>query len=248
MAFLGVLSMWVNANLDPRTQTPHTCSFSSAPLPAQSFKHSFQSCDPGLQLASEEDEDEEYVSEGSLPDALQMFTATCKDAQTITDVCNSTDLPELEIISLLEEQLPVYKLRADTIFGYDQDDWLHTPLVDPDSALDLTTEQIDETLKYFLLCADRVGQMTKTYSDIDAVTRLLEEKERDLELAARIGQSLLKKNKGLSERNELLEEQVEQIREEVSQLRHDLSMKDELLQFYTNAAEESEGESNTSTP
>uniref|UniRef100_A0A3B3CC32 Trafficking protein, kinesin binding 1a n=1 Tax=Oryzias melastigma TaxID=30732 RepID=A0A3B3CC32_ORYME len=99
-----------------------------------------------------------------------------------------------------------------------------------------------------VLCADRVGQMTKTYSDIDAVTRLLEEKERDLELAARIGQSLLKKNKGLSERNELLEEQVEQIREEVSQLRHDLSMKDELLQFYTNAAEESEGESNTSTP
>ncbi|XP_036929645.1 trafficking kinesin-binding protein 1-like isoform X4 [Acanthopagrus latus] len=99
-----------------------------------------------------------------------------------------------------------------------------------------------------VLCADRVGQMTKTYSDIDAVTRLLEEKERDLELAARIGQSLLKKNKTLSERNELLEEQVEHIREEVSQLRHDLSMKDELLQFYTSAAEESEGESTTSTP
>ncbi|KAK9513460.1 hypothetical protein VZT92_026991 [Zoarces viviparus] len=164
------------------------------------------------------------------------------------NVCNSTDLPELEIISLLEEQLPVYKLRADTIFGYEQDDWLHTPLVDPDSSLDLTTEQIEETLKYFLLCADRVGQMTKTYSDIDAVTRLLEEKERDLELAARIGQSLLKKNKALSARNELLEEQVEHMREEVSQLRHDLSMKDELLQFYTSAAEESEGESTTSTP
>uniref|UniRef100_A0A3P9PDE3 Trafficking kinesin protein 1 n=1 Tax=Poecilia reticulata TaxID=8081 RepID=A0A3P9PDE3_POERE len=164
------------------------------------------------------------------------------------DVCNSADLPELEIVSLLEEQLPVYKLRADTIFGYDQDDWLHTPLVDPDSSLDLTNEQIEETFKYFLLCADRVGQMTKTYSDIDAVTRLLEEKERDLELAARIGQSLLKKNKALSDRNELLEEQVEHIREEVSQLRHDLSMKDELLQFYTSAAEESEGESNTSTP
>lgn len=41
------------------------------------------------------------------------------------------------------------------------------------------------------------------------------QKERDLELAARIGQSLLKKNKALSERNELLEEQVEHIREEV---------------------------------
>ncbi|XP_029115762.1 trafficking kinesin-binding protein 1 isoform X5 [Scleropages formosus] len=90
--------------------------------------------------------------------------------------------------------------------------------------------------------------MTKTYNDIDAVTRLLEEKERDLELAARIGQSLLKKNKTLSERNEYLEEQVEHIREEVSQLRHELSMKDELLQFYTSAAEESEGDSATSTP
>lgn len=26
-----------------------------------------------------------------------------------------------------------------------------------------------------VLCAERVGQMTKTYNDIDAVTRLLEE-------------------------------------------------------------------------
>ncbi|XP_044150080.1 trafficking kinesin-binding protein 1 isoform X2 [Bufo gargarizans] len=99
-----------------------------------------------------------------------------------------------------------------------------------------------------VLCAERVGQMTKTYNDIDAVTRLLEEKERDLELAARIGQSLLKKNKTLTERNEYLEEQVGHIREEVSQLRHEISMKDELLQFYTNAAEESEPESICSTP
>nr|XP_021503085.1 trafficking kinesin-binding protein 1 isoform X5 [Meriones unguiculatus] len=164
------------------------------------------------------------------------------------DVCNSTDLPEVEIISLLQEQLPHYRLRADAIYGYDHDDWLHTPLISPDANIDLTTEQIEETLKYFLLCAERVGQMTKTYNDIDAVTRLLEEKERDLELAARIGQSLLKKNKTLTERNELLEEQVEHIREEVSQLRHELSMKDELLQFYTSAAEESEPESVCSTP
>ncbi|XP_051520426.1 trafficking kinesin-binding protein 1 isoform X3 [Myxocyprinus asiaticus] len=82
--------------------------------------------------------------------------------------------------------------------------------------------------------------MTKTYNDIDAVTRLLEEKERDLELAAQIGQSLLKKNRVLSEQNEYLEEQVGTIREEVAQLHHELNLKDELLQFYTNAAEESE--------
>lgn len=65
------------------------------------------------------------------------------------DVCNSTNLPEVEIISLLEEQLPHYKLRADTIYGYDHDDWLHTPLISPDASIDLTTEQIEETLKYF---------------------------------------------------------------------------------------------------
>eukprot|EP00064_Thunnus_orientalis_P014094 superscaffoldBa00002403_g14135 len=188
-----------------------------------------------------------------------------------SNVCNSTDLPEFEIISLLEEQLPVYRLRADTVYGYDHDDWLHTPLIAPDTRLDLTTEQIEETLKYFflqwvviknenlvkclicnlrgnyispkstlkelreemdnksrmerltgdecelddwyyneddkVLCADRVGQMTKTYNDIDAVTRLLEE---------------------------------------VAQLHHELNLKDELLQFYTNAAEESEEESSGS--
>lgn len=67
----------------------------------------------------------------------------------LSDVCNSTDLPEFEIISLLEEQLPVYRLRADTVYGYDLDDWLHTPLVAPDARLDLSTEQIEETLKYF---------------------------------------------------------------------------------------------------
>ncbi|XP_053324415.1 trafficking kinesin-binding protein 1 isoform X3 [Spea bombifrons] len=117
---------------------------------------------------------------------------------------------------------------------------------EPETAYDDTSEQLDFVEE--VLCAERVGQMTKTYNDIDAVTRLLEEKERDLELAARIGQSLLKKNKTLTERNEYLEEQVEHIREEVSQLRHELSMKDELLQFYTSTAEESEPESICSTP
>ncbi|KAK1880617.1 Trafficking kinesin-binding protein 1 [Dissostichus eleginoides] len=191
--------------------------------------------------------EEQYVSEAEaslLP--TQPEPPACRDAETITDVCNSTDLPEFEIISLLEEQLPVYRLRADTVYGYDHDDWLHTPLVAPDTRIDLTTEQIEETLKYFLLCADRVGQMTKTYNDIDAVTRLLEEKERDLELAARIGQSLLKKNRTLTEQNDYLEERVGQITEEVAQLHHELNLKDELLQFYTNTVEDSEDESSSS--
>ncbi|RXM36109.1 Trafficking kinesin-binding protein 1 [Acipenser ruthenus] len=71
------------------------------------------------------------------------------DVSTLTDVCNSENVPEVEIISLLEERLPSYTLRADCLFGYEHDDWLHTPLLPPETGLQLTTEQIEETLKYF---------------------------------------------------------------------------------------------------
>ncbi|TSK34854.1 Trafficking kinesin-binding protein 1 [Bagarius yarrelli] len=90
-------------------------------------------------------QEEQYVSEEEPRQDHELY----RDAETITDVCNSTDLPEVEIISLLEEQLPHYQLRADTLYGYDHDDWLHTPLIPPDINIDLTTEQIEETLKYF---------------------------------------------------------------------------------------------------
>ncbi|XP_030585343.1 trafficking kinesin-binding protein 1 isoform X5 [Archocentrus centrarchus] len=159
----------------------------------------------------------------------------CHDVSTLTDLCS--DLPELEIVSLLSEGQPNYTLRADSVFGYDNDDWLHTPLVPPEVVLGLTYEQIEETLKYFLLSSDRVGQVTKTYHDIKAVTHLLEEKERDLELAARIGQSLLKQNQELTSRNEMLDEQLEIAKEEIAQLRHELSMRDDLLQFYASTEE-----------
>jgi len=53
---------------------------------------------------------------------------------------------------------------------------------------ELTPELASATLDYFVSCGDRLSQMTKTYHDIDAVTRLLQEKEKDLELAAKIGQ------------------------------------------------------------
>ncbi|CAM9837651.1 unnamed protein product [Bubo scandiacus] len=118
----------------------------------------------------------------------------------------------------------------------------------PEPAAPLTPRQIEETLQYFLLCAERVVRITKTYHDIDAVTNLLDEKERDLELAARIGQSLLKQNQSLTERNELLEEQLELAKEEIAQLRHEVSMRDDLLHFYTTTTEESEPTSATSTP
>lgn len=113
-------------------------SASSVPL-SEACNHAVLACSPGIP-------EEHYVSE-AIEDAPSYRGH--RDACTITDVCNSTNLPEVEIISLLEEQLPHYKLRADTIYGYDHDDWLHTPLISPDANIDLTTEQIEETLKYF---------------------------------------------------------------------------------------------------
>lgn len=47
-------------------------------------------------------------------------------------------------------------------------------------------------------------------------TFLHAQKERDLELAARIGQSLLKQNQELTARNERLDEQLEMAKEEVN--------------------------------
>ncbi|XP_078323513.1 trafficking kinesin-binding protein 1-like isoform X5 [Crassostrea virginica] len=152
------------------------------------------------------------------------------------DVCNLGNLPEVEILSLIEEQIPKYRLRADTITnfcGYENQDWIQTPLIPIDEDLELSNDQIHETLKYFVLCSDRVTQMTKTYNDIEAVNRLLEEKERDLELAAKIGQTLLTKNQELSEKNDVLEEQLNLLSEKVNQIKHELSLKDGLLQAFS---------------
>lgn len=98
--------------------------------------------------------------------------------------------------------------------------------------LDLTTEQAQETLKYFTLASDRTNQMTKTHHDLDAILQLLQEKEKDLELAARIGQSLLERNKQLLAKTQAFENFVAECDEKETQLQHEVSMKNELLQKF----------------
>lgn len=142
----------------------------------------------------------------------------------------------MNLISLIQEQLPHYVLRADAatnFAGYDNADWtIQTPCLPQDIDLDLSPEVIEETLKYFVLSGNRLSQMTKTYDDIRAVTHLLEEKERDLELAARIGQKLLIDNNGLNTKVDSLEEQLHQATDKINQLKHVLCVKDALLQAY----------------
>ncbi|XP_033375904.1 uncharacterized protein LOC117245553 [Parus major] len=84
----------------------------------------------------------------SSPVSPRSDTGTRRDAATITELC-SEDVPEVEIISLLGEQLPRYTLRADTVFGYDHGDWLRAPSGPPQPVAPLTPQQIEETLQYF---------------------------------------------------------------------------------------------------
>ena len=160
------------------------------------------------------------------------------DTSTITELHANDELPEVEIISLLGEELPRYKLKADYLTefgGYLHDDFaIQTPLISKTKPSNLTNDQVEATLEYFLLCGARLSQMTKTYHDVEAVTRLLEEKEKDLELAAKIGQELLERNRVLEERVSFLESQVSASNEMMTQIRHELQVKTDLLHVYTN--------------
>ncbi|XP_046424677.1 trafficking kinesin-binding protein milt isoform X2 [Neodiprion lecontei] len=98
-----------------------------------------------------------------------------------------------------------------------------------------------------VLCSNRVSQMTKTYNDIEAVTRLLEEKEKDLELTARIGKELLTHNQKLESNVTSLETELKLANEKITQLSHELIKKTELVQILTNDVDDSGSESGTPT-
>ena len=147
----------------------------------------------------------------------------------------------------MQDSLPKYKLKADflteagsSVRGQSEDDFIETPVLDPIRSQEiiegLTSDQAEATLAYFLSCGDRLSQMTKTYHDVEAVTRLLEEKENDLELAAKIGQELLERNQRLEERVSVLEFQLTSSTDLITQLKHDLTVKTDLLHVYTNDA------------
>ncbi|KAL0107522.1 hypothetical protein PUN28_014681 [Cardiocondyla obscurior] len=98
-----------------------------------------------------------------------------------------------------------------------------------------------------VLCSNRVSQMTKTYNDIEAVTRLLEEKEKDLELTARIGKELLAHNQKLETTVNTLEAELKEANEKIIQLNHEVLKKHELIQILTNDVDESSSEAGTPT-
>lgn len=89
-----------------------------------------------------------------------------------------------------------------------------------------------------VLCGNRVSQMTRAYDDIEAVTRLLEEKEKDLELTVQIGKELLTQNNALEARVTDLETDLKSANDDRAQLLHELHKKNELISVLTNDADD----------
>ncbi|XP_062483630.1 collagen alpha-4(IV) chain-like [Pezoporus occidentalis] len=103
----------------------------------------------------------------ALPHTSPTSTGRCCDAATITEPC-SGDVPEVELSSLLREPLPRYTLRADTVFGYDHEDWLRAPPGPPGPAAPLTPRQMEETLRYFRECGVRAAPALMAANGITA--------------------------------------------------------------------------------
>ncbi|XP_030377221.1 trafficking kinesin-binding protein milt isoform X3 [Scaptodrosophila lebanonensis] len=80
--------------------------------------------------------------------------------------------------------------------------------------------------------------MTRAYDDIEAVTRLLEEKEKDLELTVQIGKELLTQNNALEARVSDLEADLKSSNDDRAQLVHELHKKNELIAVLTNDADD----------
>ncbi|XP_071290710.1 trafficking kinesin-binding protein 2 isoform X2 [Agelaius tricolor] len=165
---------------------------------------------------------------------------------SIPDGCSSEDLPEVELVGMLEEQLPDYKLRVDSLYLYENADWMQPVAAHGRLPEVASPAREEDSFRYMMRGTDNVEQ--KDYGEADMVKRLLAEKDRDLELAARIGQALLKRNHLLMEQNESLEEQLGQTLDRVNQLQHELAKKDDLLRIVSIASEESETDSSCSTP
>uniref|UniRef100_G3T1F8 Huntingtin associated protein 1 n=1 Tax=Loxodonta africana TaxID=9785 RepID=G3T1F8_LOXAF len=100
-----------------------------------------------------------------------------------------------------------------------------------------------------VLCSDRPPPLKKiTQEDVEVMLTLLEERERDLSTAARIGQSLVKQNSALMEENSKLEAMLGSARKEILHLRHQVSLRDDLLQLYSDSDQQCDYSHDTPKP
>uniref|UniRef100_A0AAF5DFC0 HAP1 N-terminal domain-containing protein n=1 Tax=Strongyloides stercoralis TaxID=6248 RepID=A0AAF5DFC0_STRER len=108
-------------------------------------------------------------------------------------------------------------------------------LIKQDNAQRLSS--VDSTLFQNYLQPSERPYLTKNISvnqkrmedEVIKVIRMLEEKERDLELAAKIGKSLLEQNQELKERNSFLHDSLTKNSETINELKHQVKYKEKLI-------------------
>lgn len=68
----------------------------------------------------------------------------------LIDICLPDSISKIDFISLLDESLPQYNLRANTIFSQSNYDWIKAPFyIEENEIKELTNQQILFTLEYF---------------------------------------------------------------------------------------------------
>ncbi|CAL8069257.1 unnamed protein product [Orchesella dallaii] len=150
----------ISESVEEKLQRPNTLSSKVAKSP----KSPFESCKEFLAKAGQTNfsrassQDHKFTSSRSVSN---LKSCLVEEKGCLTDVhCGSTgrklgeDLleDEVEIVSLLEEQIPRYKLRADTITqfsGYANEDFVGIPYPVLTDYSPVTPEQAYLTLGYF---------------------------------------------------------------------------------------------------
>lgn len=184
------------------------------------------------------------ISEGEIRTAITDQRAYRENKQQLLQQQESCSEPVVLAANSSPHEKLGYQLRAlrEDISALEANPWIQAPnLPQIIHSSSLSNELVNETLNYFVNCGQRLSQMTKTYDDNDAYLLLLQEKEVDLELAARIGQDLLKQNKQLRESIKNLEDELQRRQEDVQQLKHELASKTSLLDTFIEEEEHQTG-------
>eukprot|EP00795_Rhopilema_esculentum_P013198 gene13198-4007_t len=101
-------------------------------------------------------------------------------------------------------------------------------------------DQVTQMILALASTAERANLLTKTHhDDLDVISELLQEKEKDLELAARIGQSLLHRNKNLLLKIEAMEDYISNVTDQKEQMKHEVNLKNDLIRNILREEEDS---------
>ncbi|XP_065052273.1 trafficking kinesin-binding protein 1-like [Rhopilema esculentum] len=160
----------------------------------------------------------------------------------IKELCDEVDDIESELC--MNQLVPGTDMNNDTAdvesgVEPDSNEWIFQDIGES-VEFDITAEQALATLRYFTSTAERANLLTKTHhDDLDVISELLQEKEKDLELAARIGQSLLHRNKNLLLKIEAMEDYISNVTDQKEQMKHEVNLKNDLIRNILREEEDS---------